>query len=116
MLNSPTLGRMKRKTKGKRAEAFKPTSCLQAPLKVRLMIPRLYKSEYARKAEIAIPKLNKWLNGKGGMRYDQLWRLARALGLSMDYLCDDEQPAPRVDSPAFEEGHLVRTRIKKDLR
>lgn len=48
---------------------------------------------------LAENRISKWLNGSGEPKAHQVWQLARALGVSAEYLLNDE-----VDDPANDTG------------
>lgn len=65
-----------------------------------------------RGVKLAKNRISKWKDGKGEPTARQLYRIARALGVSMEYLVDDEVewPAERPAMTGDEEmvWHLVR--------
>lgn len=48
---------------------------------------------------LAENRISKWVNGSGEPKAHQVWQLARALGVSAEYLLNDE-----VDDPANDTG------------
>lgn len=62
---------------------------------------RVYTNQkhYANAAGVANSRLNKWFNGRGRLFYWELYKVARALKLTMDFVCDDEQVDPEAQAP-----------------
>lgn len=57
----------------------------------------LKQADVSRKSGVSTGALSEFLAGKRNLRFDQVARIARALGVSLDYLADDaakEPPAP----------------------
>jgi hypothetical protein len=93
----------------------KQDACFRAQDKVRELIPWQNAARVAREAGIDNSRLNRWLNEKAGLFYWELFRLARSLDVTMDYLCDDTQPTKNVTNPSLKTGKVIRSRDTSDL-
>ncbi len=76
--------------------------CNQTRTKVRELMERHWtiQGRLATAAGVEVNKFSRWINEKPGcfLWYEELWQIAKALGVSMDYLCDDAINAPDVPS------------------
>lgn len=63
-------------------------------------------------AQLGFPenRISKWMNGTGEPSASQTWRLARALGVSAEYLLNDDVDDPANDTGLTEdERYILRT-------
>ena len=90
--------------------------CLETKGKVARRIPENQLSIFSERCGVENSKLWRWLNSGGGLSYQEMFAVAKALNVTVDFLLDDEQRDNVV--PAFPttkyRGEVIR-RIKKTV-
>jgi transcriptional regulator with XRE-family HTH domain len=66
-------------------------SCRRFLEKLERLIPPTQQKTYEERAEIPKGKITKWRRGEQHIRLEEAWRLARELGVSLEFLADDTQ-------------------------
>ena len=90
--------------------------CLETKGKVARRIPENQLSLFSERCGVENSKLWRWLNSGGGLSYQELFAVARALNVTVDFLLDDDQRDTAV--PVFPttkyKGDVIR-RITKEV-
>lgn len=75
----------------------RPTSN-KARFKVAQLLDERKHVAFAKRAAVPEIRLSRFLRGCGHLMYDEIWRVASALGVSVECLCDDPVPVelPRL--------------------
>src|SRR4051794_10286382 len=76
---------------------------------------RLSQSDLAEALGTSQPQVSRWLEGGTPPRWDYLLKMARALGVSVDYLIDAEQDEPPRPPELTDDERFV-LQLYRDLR
>jgi transcriptional regulator with XRE-family HTH domain len=76
---------------------------------------RLSQSDLAEALGTSQPQVSRWLEGGTPPRSDYLLKMARTLGVSVDYLIDDEQDEP-PQPPELSDDERFVLQLYRDLR
>ena len=88
----------------------KPTSPLQQKLHTQMRSRGLNGQKLAQNSQVSDSEISRILAGKSRPGLENAFRLAKALGVSLDYLADDSletDPAQMVDSLSAEERRIL---------
>lgn len=88
--------------------------CLETKGKVARRIPRGQHQDFAKRAGVENSRLSRWLTDHKGIHLAEIFLVAKELGVSVDWLLDDEQkddyvphfPTTRYDGTVVRERNI----------
>jgi transcriptional regulator with XRE-family HTH domain len=98
------------KNRGMNRREIEPVAmltCRRFLEKLERLIPPTQQKTYEERAEIPKGKITKWRRGEQHIRLEEAWRLARELGVSLDWLADDAREMPPGDEMSPEMRRVI---------
>jgi transcriptional regulator with XRE-family HTH domain len=74
---------------------------------------RLSQGELAEMVGVRQSRISQWENGRGEPGPGELFRLSRALGVTLDYLADDSADEPPTPTPQLSPDDVVRLTLAR---